>query len=158
MEVSGQVHAPAALPMGKTPVPTEQEVRSTPEAIKGVLEKRKSLAPTVQPREFCTFFGALNKCSFIYLYMLNMKSQVTTTPLIQSNFQYVSKSLQVFVCQIFLINSFLLCHFTYFVSEENYALRSITDLMMTEQRTTKVVSNWHKAAFSSNTQWIWVCF
>jgi hypothetical protein len=42
-------------PWERTPVPTEQEVRSTPEAVQRVLEKRKSLAPTVQPREFCTF-------------------------------------------------------------------------------------------------------
>jgi len=71
----------------------------------------------------------------------NMTCQVTTTPLLRSNFQYVSTSLQVFVFQMFLIHSFLLRHFTHFVSEESNALRSITDLMMTEQRTTKVVSN-----------------
>ena len=41
-------------PRERTPVPTEQEVRSTPDAVQAVLEK-KSLAPTVQPCEFSTF-------------------------------------------------------------------------------------------------------
>lgn len=68
----------------------------------------------------------------------NMNSQVTTTPLLRSKFQYLSNLLQVFVCQMFLIISFPLCHFNHFVSEEDNALRSITDLMMTEQRTTVV--------------------
>jgi hypothetical protein len=71
----------------------------------------------------------------------NMTSQITTTPLLRSNFQYVSKLIEVFVCQMLLINFFLLCHFTHFVSQENNALRTITDLMIIEQRTAKVVSN-----------------
>jgi hypothetical protein len=71
----------------------------------------------------------------------NITSQVTTIRILRSNFQYVSKSLQVFVCKMFLINSFLLYHFTHFVTEENNVLRSITDLIMTEQGTRKVVSN-----------------
>jgi hypothetical protein len=39
------------------------------------------------------------------------------------------------------IISFLLWGLTHFVSEENNALQSINDLMMTKERTTTVVSN-----------------
>jgi len=49
----------------------------------------------------------------------NMTSQVTTIPLLRSNFQYVSKSLQVFVCQMFLTHSFLFRHFTHFDDDDD---------------------------------------
>ena len=153
MEVSGQVHAPAALPPGKNAGNHWTRGQVNPRGGPGSLGQKKIFCSYRPALRILHIFGTLtNAVSYICVCeeAPNMTSQVTTTPLLRSNFQCVSKSLQVCVCQMFLIHSFLLRHFTRFVSEENNALRSITDLMMTEQRTTKVVSNWHNAAFSSN--------
>jgi hypothetical protein len=47
MEVSGQLHAPAALSLGKQPlVPTVQEAGWTPELVQMLWSREKSLAPT----------------------------------------------------------------------------------------------------------------
>jgi hypothetical protein len=51
MEVSGQIHTPAALPPGKTLEPIKQEAGWALETAWTVLLKRKSLAPAVfEPR------------------------------------------------------------------------------------------------------------
>jgi len=49
MEMSGQLHAPAALPLERTtvPLPIELEAGYVPKLVWTVVEKRKSLASTV---------------------------------------------------------------------------------------------------------------